>query len=286
MGRIAFVTWSGAPAATADDELAATALRELGVHVTAVPWTDRSVTWSDFDAVVLRSCWDYHVRFGRFRRWIDRLDGEGVALWNPPPLVRWNWSKSYLRDLESSGVAVVPTRWVSAGEPVSLGGLLDEEGWEAAVVKPAVSASARGTWRTGQDDRQADQARFLRQAARGDLMVQPFLPEIVSGGEWSFVYVDGDCTHAVRKLPAPGDFRVQEEFGGRIRAESPPAPLRAQADAVVATLPPGWLYARVDGIDARGRLLLLELELIEPSLYLRHSPAAATRLATALLTRL
>lgn len=243
--RCALVTWRGLPDLAADDRLLRDALVRRGVDASAVVWDDPRVDWSAFDAIVVRSTWDYHLRIDEFRAWIDRLDG--LPLWNPPAILRWNTHKAYLLDLAARGIDVVPTTYMPAG----------------AVVKPAVSATAHRTM-------------FLDY----DLLIQPFVPEVAREGELSFVFLGRAFSHAVRKRPRADDFRVQPEFGGSVEPYAPPPELIAQAERIAATLGDSWLYARVDAVVRDGRLLLMELEATEPSLFL--DAVSAARLADAL----
>jgi len=279
---IVVATCAERPDLTRDDRLLAEALERRGATSTAQPW-DAPVDWGGFSAVVLRSTWDYHLRIDAFRTWLDRLDGLGLSVINPTRLVRWNAHKSYLRDLRDRGVPVLPTLWLREGDPRSLLEILEGAGWKHAVVKPAVSASAHGTWRTSLSRAGRDQATFDAQLAEGDVLVQELASEVTSEGEWSLVFFGEAWSHAVLKRPALGDFRVQEELGGTPQARRPPARLVEQAAQIVSSLPMTPSYARVDGIVRDGRFLLMELELIEPALYLGTSERAADRFADALL---
>jgi glutathione synthase/RimK-type ligase-like ATP-grasp enzyme len=279
---IGLATFAGEPALTEDDRLLAAELRRRGARAEALVWDDPAVRWAAFDRVVLRSCWDYHRRPAEFLAWIDRLEGEGVPVSNPPALVRANAHKSYLRDLQAAGVPILPTAWLPRGSRADLEAVLAERGWPEAVVKPAVSASAHGTWRTDRARARQDQRLLDEMLERGEALVQPFAPEVARQGEWSFVFLGGGYSHAVLKRPAEGDFRVQTELGGRADALPPPPSLRGQAEAVLQRVE-GWLYARVDGIDREGTLVVLELELIEPFLFLADDPAAPSRFAEAIL---
>jgi len=264
---------------TPDDALGAAALERRGVAV-------RSVVWSrpldpEVKVVLLRSTWDYHLRLAEFLRWIDGLEARGIPVWNLPDTVRRNVDKRYLEVLANRGVPVVPLRQVERGSQLTLRALLDQSGWAEAVVKPAVSGGGWRTWRTAGDA--ADEARFAEQLAMADALVQPFVPEIQDPGEWSLIYFDGAFSHAVVKRPAEGDFRVQESFGGTTRVADPSPGLVAQAARILALADERTLYARVDGVVRAGELQLLELELVEPSLFFHVVPAAAERFADAVL---
>ena len=289
--RVALITYSGVPAITTDDRLLRDALVARGVEVEARPW-DASADWSSYHRIVLRSCWNFHHRPTEFRGWVNdvkaRHDG---SLMNGPALVQWSVDKRYLKDLNDRGVSIVPTIWVSAAEGTAvpeLDALIAAQGWSGgAVVKPAISATAHQTWRVGPDEAATHQARFesLLASSPGGAMVQPFLPEIEEG-EWSLVFLGGEFSHAVRKRPAAGDFRVQHDFGGTIERLEPDAVLVDDARAVLGaaaaatdTAVEDILYARVDGVARGGKLLLMELELIEPVLFFAQAPGAAARMA-------
>jgi glutathione synthase/RimK-type ligase-like ATP-grasp enzyme len=295
--RIALITYSGVPALTADDRLLFDALTARGAEVDARPW-DGDADWATYDALVLRSCWNFHHRPREFLAWVDRINERHAdALLNAPALVRWSVDKRYLEDLAARGIAIVPTVWVSAhsgGDAPELAALIAGRDWHAgAVVKPAISATAHETWRVEPGEAGAHEERFRRLlvVAPGGVMVQPFMPEI-RGGEWSLIFLGGEYSHAVVKRPATGDFRVQHDFGGTVERREPSATLvsdaraalRAAADAT-RTRVEDVLYARVDGIERSGRLMLMELELIEPVLFYAHAPGAAARMAALILDR-
>jgi hypothetical protein len=283
MLRIALATCARVPKLTPDDRLLLEALRERGADARPAVWDDPGVDWGGLDGVVIRSCWDYHLRASEFLGWLAGLEASDVTVWNPPGLVRSNLDKSYLRGFAAAGVPVLPTLWLSRGSRVSLAESLAGEAWSAAVVKPAISASAHRTWRATPATAAEQQSDLDALLADGDVLVQGFAPEIAVPGEWSFVFLAGAFSHAVLKRPAPGDFRVQEEFGGRSEAIPPPPRLLEQARAIVAGIDGPWLYARVDGFERDGTFVLMELELIEPVLFLGLSAAAPARLADAIV---
>ena len=261
----------------------AAALRTAGLEPVAEVWTDPSVDWSSYDAVLLRSVWDYHVRPLEFTEWLSQLDKAGVRLLNDSDLVRWNSDKSYLLELREQGVAIVPSQ-IAAGACLRevVGGLNGQE----IVIKPTVSATARHTIRGTAGSEELSQA--MDDLPDTVYLVQPFQPEIQSEGEWSLIYLDGEFSHAVLKRPAAGDYRVQNDFGGTAELLEPPAAVLAGSEAALAAAktrrPP--VYARVDGIVAGGRYLLMELELIEPYLFLPLAPGSSEHLAKAIANRL
>ena len=268
-----------------DDRLLLPALAAHGIEGAAAVWDDPAEDWGRFGAVVVRSCWDYHHKLAPFEEWTLRLEADGVPLWNPAPLLRWNARKTYLLDLAARGVPIVPTRFLHPPEVPALDAVLEDAGWVEAVVKPVVSASAHETWRAGRG-RVPDAARFARLAARMPVMVQPFLREVEREGEWSLCFFDGRFSHAVLKRPRPGDFRVQTDHGGVAQGAEASEALVASAAAALAAAGSPTVYARVDGCMLDGVFHLMELELLEPGLFLALEPRAPARFAAAIARRL
>jgi glutathione synthase/RimK-type ligase-like ATP-grasp enzyme len=285
---VAVVTYDARPAPTDDDLLLVHALSARGARVDARPWSDPDARWSRYDAVVVRSCWDYFLRPAEFHAWLDRLERDGATVHNPVPTLRWNADKRYLRDLEARGVPVVPTYWVPRGSTISLGEVRRRTGWPELVVKPAVSGGAHRTWRSSHSAA-GDDARLAESAAECEMLVQPMLAEIEREGEWSLHFFDGAFSHAIVKRPRAGDFRVQLEHGGSVVSVDPTAELIEAARRAIDAAPNAGeppLYARVDGCVVNGAFVLMELELLEPALSLAWADGAADRLADALLRRL
>jgi len=237
------------------------------------------VCWEDFQGVVVRSCWDYHHRLEEFLAWVTRLERAEVPLWNAPALLRWNSHKGYLRDLAARGVPIVPTRWLARGRQFGLAQLLRDERWGDAVVKPAVSASATDTWRTSAATAGADQGRLEQLLRAGDVMVQPFIDEVCDPGEWSLIFFGSRFSHASGSGPLRRTTGCNGSSGARPRPWRHRPGLIADAEAVMAAAPGHPLYARVDGVERDGRLMLMELELIEPHLFLGWDADAPARLA-------
>jgi hypothetical protein len=285
MAKIAFVTCQQLPEMSDDDRLVADALRRKDIAVTSAVWDAPEIDWSSFDSVVIRSTWDYHLTPYRYAKWVGSFSLTATRLWNAPDAVLANLHKSYLSSLAQRGIEVVPTAILSAGKGPSLREVLENNAWNDAVVKPAISASAYGTWRTSLASADADQHRFTEQLRCHDLLVQPFMPEVKSRGEWSLVFFGGRYSHAALKLPANGDFRVQRDFGGQWMPATPPAQLVAQAQSVLEANNHDLLYARVDGIEREGRFVLMELEINEPYLFVGLCEGAAERFAEEIVRR-
>jgi hypothetical protein len=281
--HVGLVTCRTIPALTDDDQLLLPALAAHGIEGVPAVWDDPQVAWETFDCVVVRSCWDYYHRPQEFLAWLDRLDTCAARVWNPVSILRENSHKGYLRRLADAGVPTVPTAWLARGSQTVLRDLLHERGWSRAVVKPAVSAGAHKTWVVGVADADAKQAPLDELVAAGDVLVQPFLPTIETAGEWSVVFCGGSYSHAVLKHPRPGEFRVQNDFGGSARSVAASGALQAQCRRILDQIEGACLYARVDGIELEGVFTLMELELIEPALFFSTDALAASRFVDALL---
>jgi hypothetical protein len=250
-------------AGVGDDGILVDALATKGTEATWVAWDDPAADWDAFDLVALRSTWDYPTGLDRFRAWVQQV-AVTTGLVNPARLVLGNLHKSYLADL---GPDAVPALVVPRGMTVDLGQLP----WREVVVKPAVALGGAGAVRRAT---QADlDALTLADEGRVDAVVQPYLPSVERVGEVSVVWVDGEATHAVRKRQ-----------GGAVEPEPLTDTLVAVARRVIDRLPAHPAYARVDLLDAGDRLLVGELELVEPQLWLDHSPRAAERFADCLAT--
>lgn len=296
--RIALATCSTLPAWERDDAPLHAALRERGVTLEQPVWDHPEVDWASFDAVLIRTTWDYQSKREAFIAWADRT-AACTRLQNPAAVVRWNTDKTYLRELEALGVPIAPTTWFEVGQPHELARAVEQRGIVRGFLKPVIAANARGTFRFDAHDPAqlaAAQQHLVRSTASEPMMLQPYLSAVEREGELSAIYFDGELSHAVRKIPVPGDFRTQDDYGARDEPITLAPDAAALAELALAgfkmiTRERGWgtrelLYARVDMLrDGSGQWLLNELELVEPSLFFRHGPHAADRLATALLAR-
>ena len=283
--HVCFVTCLAWPNISDSDLHVKRALEAREVTVIGLPWNAPEQRLDGFDAVIFRSSWDYHHAPEAFLDWLARWEAEGVRFWNPPELVRWNLSKRYLLDLEQRGVGVVPTVIVDESAAHHLPLVLAERGWRKAVVKPAIAASGHQATLVTPESVHDVAAAIDRGDLRRPAMVQPFVEDIRTRGEWSLVFIDRELTHAVLKHPAPEDFRVHATYGGiSTRATPPPGVVDAGRRALDA-LPIAPLYARVDGVDTRSGFVVMELELHEPSLYFGAAPEAAAAFADAIVRR-
>jgi glutathione synthase/RimK-type ligase-like ATP-grasp enzyme len=275
--RIALATCAEYADLDVDDRLLISPLARLGVTAEPAVWDDPALDWARFDAVILRSTWDYPERLDAFLAWVGLVP----HLLNPPPMVGWNVDKHYLHELAAAGVPIVPTVIVEPGEPPGAVPL----GWDQVVVKPTVSAGSRDTARFLRDD-----ARLLVlveriQSSGRAVMLQPYQAAVDSAGETSLIFVDGRFSHAIRKgplLPSDGSVTAGLFAAEEITPRNPPPVELALGERVLELITRRFgapLYARVDVLPGP---LLIEVELVEPSLFLEHGPGAADRFARAI----
>lgn len=289
--HIALVT--AVAAREADEDLAPleSALRQAGVDVTIAEW-DRQHDWSRFDLAVIRSTWDYPHRLAEFLHWVEQVGG-ATRLCNSAPVVKWNSDKHYLSDLASKEVPTVPTGFIETGEAArtKIPDFLSQQGFDEFVVKPAVSGGSQGAARFGRDEHEEAVAHAQQLLGKGrSVLLQPYLNRVDDLGETALIYFDGEFSHAIRKGPLLK--RKEGPKAGLFAKEAitPRVPdtaeLRVGAQALRALAFDTPLYARVDLIrDNQGEPVLLELELIEPSLFFAHAPGSAERFAAAVMRR-
>lgn len=294
MPKIALVT--AAAARATDEDLAPLqgALVALGAEVSIVDWDDGSAHWPDFDAAVLRSCWDYTERIVEFLIWAERVS-HLTRLLNPFEVVRWNTDKHYLAELAHAGIDIVPSRFVEPDHDGAdaLRAFLENHAEAELVVKPAIGAGSRDTQRHRRDATDAILAHVQRLLdARRSVLLQPYLDRVDEAGETALIHFEGRYSHSIRKGPLlkRGEGPTTDLYAAEhIEPREPGADEIALAGAVLAALPfaATLAYARIDLIRAGdGKPMLLELELTEPSLFFSHAPASAARFAEVLLRRI
>ncbi len=262
------------------------ALAAAGLDCRVMGWDDPRADWAAARLTLLRATWNYPRAPDAFLAWAEATAAVST-LRNPLAAVRWNLHKGYLLELAERGVPVAPTELVRRGSGRPLGEILAERGWQEAVIKPAVSAASYRTIRVGAGEPERGEAHLRTLVADGDVLVQRYLPSVEDHGERALVWIDGELTHAVRKTP---------RFEGEDESVSPAAVGIAPAEAALAlaalaaagrAASSPLLYARVDlapGPD--GEPVVMELELIEPSLFFPQSPAALERFVAAVGRRL
>lgn len=277
---VALVSCRELPEPDPDAAPLSAALAAGGIRAEVLAWDDPGADWSNARLTVLRSCWDYPLHHEAFLEWAEEA-ARLSELWNPLPVVRWNSHKRYLLELERRGIPIAPTVLLPRKSDATLGSILAERGWNDVVVKPAVSAASFRTMRVGRGDLEAGEAHLRGLVAERDVLVQCYLPSVEDYGERALIWVDGELTHAVRKSPR---FAGQDES---ISAAGIAVAEAALARRVLAAVGGPLLYARVDvAPGTEGGFVLLELELIEPSLFFLHGPTALDRFVAGLRSRL
>ena len=283
--NLVFATCDHQPLITHDDQPLADALKARGVDVTPIPWTELDpYALLGAPPILLRSTWDYHRVPTAFVAWLRALEDAGRPTWNPPAVARANVDKIYLKELAAAGIAIPNTRWVDAIDHESVDRVMQEEAWSKAVLKPRIAATAYGTFLVERGTELSDDE--LRPARASGAMLQEVVPEIVERGEIAIVYTGGTFSHAILKRAKDGEFRVQQDFGGRVEQMTPSPAALAFADRVMTKVPASCLYARVDIVESTRGPLLMELELIEPELYFSIVPESAARFAQLIIDRL
>jgi glutathione synthase/RimK-type ligase-like ATP-grasp enzyme len=281
----AFATYADLPRLDPDDALAAIACAALDIDVVPAVWDDPTVEWARFAACVVRSTWDYPRHADAFGAWIDRVEG-ATSVWNRPATLRWNMHKGYMRDLAARGIPIVPTAIVERRTPLDLGAFLSERAWSDAIVKPAHGAATLGVRRVEATPASVALAQLHVDGllAHVDVLVQPFLRSVTTYRERALVFIDGTYSHAATKEPFQG-LEVAGHAGERpVTATQEEIAL---AERALASIEGDHLYARVDLVrDDADAPVVIEVELIEPSLFLAMHPPAAARFAAALAKRL
>ena len=258
-------------------EVESAALTNAGAQVAPVAWTDGG-DLSGYDLVLPLVAWGYHLDYPRWLAFLERAERERLPLLNPPGLLRWNGDKAYLAELGDAGVPTVPTLAVESSCDADLEEARRRFGSEWLVIKPPVSASATGTHRLGPNDDLPEDSRSK------PMIVQPLIEEIARTGEFSLMLFEDEYSHAVVKRPRSGDFRVQPHLGGVTLPSEPPPGGIALAKQALAAAPARATYARVDIVpDDEGTLRIMELELIEPALFLDHAPDGGAAFTSAIL---
>jgi len=247
-------------------------LKEKGLNIEKVIWNDPRVNWENYSLAILKSPWDYFDLIEEFYSWLDQLEAKNIKLLNPIEVVRWNANKHYLQEIETAGLKITPSFFLQNKESVNLEHFFEKFNTNKLIVKPCVSGGAKNTFKVTADNVTKVNQKLNLLIQDEDFIIQPFLPEILENGEWSFVFFNGMYSHSLIKQAKPGDFRVQPAHGGSVHPQKPSEELIATAQQYVTLFAKDCLYARVDGTFVNREFLLMELELIEPFLFLNTEP--------------
>ena len=280
--RCAYLTMDSTDGWTIDADLGFAPMEELGWQVEAIPWRSAARDWNDYDAVYIGVPWDYPEDPAHFISLLESIDRSPALLVNDLALVRWGIEKTYLRDLESRGAEIVPSMWYEDMQPELLADAFAGFACEQIIVKPVISTNATHTYLLDRQSAEELGSELRERFSERPFVVQPFIENILVEGEFSLFYFNCQFSHAIQKIPKPADFRVQEEYGADISPIDPEPGLLAAGDKVMQLVEPMPVYARADFVRGpNGRFLVMELELIEPSMYLRMNAEAPGRFAAA-----
>ncbi|MGM0946646.1 MAG: ATP-grasp domain-containing protein [Bacteroidota bacterium] len=269
-----------------ENEILSGILTDLGFSNEIVAWSDPQVDWSSYTTLLIKSVWDYFDYYPEFLTWMDKINELGIPVLNDLDTIRWNSSKSYLLEIEEKGFPVIAGKLLEKGSIPKLEEIKEHFDQEVLVAKPLVSGGAKNTFKipvNEWDDYAPKLQKLLEEEA---FLLQPFIPEVASVGEYSLIFFNGIFSHAVLKTPAKKDFRVQHYFGGTISVIEPTAHLLETAKSFIREFASNSLYARVDGVLVDGKFYLMELELIEPYLFLDRTAEAIPNYIKALSDRL
>lgn len=262
------------------DHLLVTPFEQRGWSVTDVSWHNNKVDWNQFDAVLIRSPWDYQKAPEDFLNVLNQIDASDAVLENSLELVEWNIDKTYLRDLEQQGVEIVPSLWFDHFSDSIYPSVFDDLNTDEIIIKPTVSANADNTFRISYSN-YLDVKKELESVFKNrSFLIQPFMENIIKEGEFSVFFFGDTYSHTILKTPKPQDFRVQEEHGGRLKKVKPEDHLIKTARYMRNMIQPKPLYTRADYVrTSENTFALMEVELIEPSLYFNMDKKSPVRFA-------
>ena len=262
-----------------EDQLLKTALTEKGLRVIKKDWADKNFDWTTTKYAIFRTTWDYFERFGEFITWLENTKNKTTFI-NSEEVIHWNIDKHYLQDLAKKDINIAPTLFIEKGDNITLKQLFKKTNWQEVVIKPAISGAARHTYLLKRDNYKEYENIFQQLIKVECMLFQSFLKNITLLGEISLIMIGGKYTHSVKKKAKKGDFRVQDDHGGRVEEYQPTNDEIIFAEKCLKASPFNHIYARVDIVyDNNNTISLSELELIEPELWLRNNPNSANLFA-------
>ena len=263
------------------DQMLDQPMAQCGWQTEAVSWRRQNVDWGQYKAVIIRSTWDYQKDAEAYVDTLRQIEQSGAVLLNSLAIVKWNINKNYLKEVAAKGAQIVPSLWLETFDFTAIKGYFQYFNTNQIVIKPCISANSDNTFRLHQNSYHAYEDILKKSLKNRQLMVQPFVKAIVEEGEYSLFYFADKFSHAILKTPKQGDFRVQEEHGGQLQSIKADAQLLATAAKALGCVPEKVLYARIDLVKHQGSYQLMEIELIEPSLYFNLDQDSALRFAKA-----
>lgn len=288
--KIAYITYSGEikySAANGFNEMTDLLpyLQNKGLDIEPAIWDDPAVDWTKYDIALLKTPWDYHQKIDAFKAWLDQMESLNIRLLNDYKIVRWNLDKHYLREIIADGFDVIPSAFLEQGWKGDLLPLFEELKTASIIIKPCISGGSKNTIIVHKDKAADSYEQVVALLTEADYIVQPLMNE-VQNGEWSYIFFNNTYSHTILKKPKAGDFRVQQIYGGSIDTLYPDAEEIAHAATYVEKYAKGCLYVRVDGLMVNGHFVLMELELIEPYLYLSYGENALENYYQAIVSQI
>ena len=262
-----------------EDKILQTSLEKKDLKVCKKDWADKDFDWTTTKYAIFRTTWDYFERFDEFLAWLEDTKNKTTFI-NSAEIINWNIDKHYLQDLERNKINIAPTLFIEKGDAITLQELFKKTNWNEAVIKPAISGAARHTYRVSPSNYRNYESIFQELIDKECMLFQEFLNSITEKGEISLIMIDRKFTHAVKKIAKKGDFRVQDDHGGKVEKYYPSQTEILFAEQCIENSPFSPIYARVDIVyDNKNKISLSELELIEPELWFRNNPESAKLLA-------
>ncbi|NHN25136.1 ATP-grasp domain-containing protein [Flavobacterium jejuense] len=282
MTKIALLACEKFPNLTPSDRLLIPALAKHNIQAKAEIWDNPSVDWTTYDYLIFRNTWDYYEKEKEFNLWLTQIEKLGIKTLNSIDTIQQNKHKFYLKDLQKNGVTIIPTLFQEKTNSLDLKAIIPEH-WKKIVIKPAFSAGSYLTEVFQADEIESINSKYHSIAVEKELLIQEFKPEITSIGETSFIFFNKQFSHCVNKKPAANDFRIQVQYGGKYTLIQPSKELIQQAQEIINLFPDNLLYVRVDGIIINNKIHLMEVECIEPDLYLNLAPTSIEKFTTSIL---
>ena len=266
------------------DDLLVPPMDTLGWDISFIPWDLSDVNWNDYDIILIRSTWDYQSRIQEFLKVLDSIDKSKSLLINPLPIIRWNIEKTYLIELEAKGIGTIPSLFQKKFSPKEIIQSFLKFNCDKIIIKPVVGANADNIILGSKFDIKSQLHEIQGIYSELPHIIQPFLNSVLKEGEFSLIYFNEKFSHALSKIPKEGDFRVQEEHGGKINIiKRLPIKIQNLADKVIKVLPKNCFYSRIDILLMHGEPKVIEVELIEPSLYFNLDPESSKMFAHELI---
>lgn len=278
--KLAIATCAKFPLLEETDKPLIALFAQHGINAQAQVWNDPNINWKQYEAVLIRSVWDYHLNIDAFINWLNLLKAQNIYVLNPIDTVITNMNKFYLQQLHLQGAEIIPTLFLPKSNKINLKEV-QQKNWHKAVIKPAISCGAYLTKVFDANQIAETEAEYETVITENALLVQPYIEEVTTDGELSLLFFNRKYSHAVHKIPKAGDFRVQTEHGGITTSYIPHNTIIDTASQILNLIEGPLLYARVDGIILNNRFTLMELELIEPYLFFNYSPGSIEKFVAA-----